>query len=189
MINKAPFCIFLLLTRTILSRLQIKTCPMGLHNFAFLVVVLHFSLSTFNCFGPLAPNVIVRKYLPLYICRDKITDVMSALQIHLFMQNKANFRKSQVNVTAFITMNYVQMDTWSIEKNKPKTNPIQSQFNPNTKPIRTQFKPKQTQFHMQKSSKDKNLKFRQLPILHNNLSDIWRLTLVIVGSTMAVLTF
>jgi len=39
------------------------------------------------------------------------------------MQNEPNFRKSQVNVTFFITMNYDQMDTWSIRKNEPKTNP------------------------------------------------------------------
>ena len=63
-------------------------------------------------------------------------------KINLFLQNEPNFRKSQVNVTAFITINYVQMDTWSIRKNEPKTNPILA----NKTPIRTQFKPKQTQF-------------------------------------------
>jgi hypothetical protein len=62
------------------------------------------------------------------------------------MQNKANFRKSQMNASSYITKKYEQMDTWSIRKNKPNSNPIQSQFKPNTKPIRTQFKPKQTQF-------------------------------------------
>jgi hypothetical protein len=66
------------------------------------------------------------------------------------MQNEPNFRKSQVNVTAFIIMNYVQLDTWSIRKNEPKTNPNEPKTNPilaDKTPIRTQFKPKQTQFH------------------------------------------
>jgi len=72
----------------------------------------------------------------LYNCRETFTDVMSALQIRLFMQNKANFRKVKFNVNKVLTKDYDQMDTWSIRKNKPKTNPIQ-----------TQFKPKQTQFH------------------------------------------
>ncbi|NIP54193.1 MAG: hypothetical protein GWN00_30115, partial [Aliifodinibius sp.] len=73
----------------------------------------------------------LRLFKVLYICRDTFTDVMSALQIELFMQNKAKFQKSQVNVTDLLTREYVQMDTWSIRKkqsqtkpNKPKTNPI-----------------------------------------------------------------
>ncbi len=63
-------------------------------------------------------------------------------KINLFMQNEPNFRKSQVNVTDLLKSNYEQMDTWSIRKNEPKTNPILA----NKRPIRTQFKPKQTQF-------------------------------------------
>ena len=63
----------------------------------------------------------------LYNCRETFTDVMSALQIHLFMQNKANFRKVKLNVNNVLTKDYDQMDTWSIRKTKP----IQSQFKPN----------------------------------------------------------
>jgi len=76
------------------------------------------------------------------------TNVVRALQIHLFLQNEPNFRKSQVNVTVLLAREYVQMDTWSIGKNKAKTNPKQTQFKANSKPIRTQFKPKQSQFQM-----------------------------------------
>jgi len=54
------------------------------------------------------------------------TNVVRALQIHLFLQNEPNFRKSQVNVTVLLAREYVQMDTWSIGKNKAK----QSQTNP-----------------------------------------------------------
>ena len=60
----------------------------------------------------------------------------------LFMQNEPNLRKSQMNVTTVITMNYEQMDTWSIRKTKP----IQSQFKPNTKPIKAKTNPIQSQF-------------------------------------------
>jgi len=80
-------------------------------------------------------NLRLIKDLRLYNCRDTFTHVMSALQIHLFMQNKAKFQKVKLNVNKALTKNYEQMDTWSIRKNKPKTNPIQTQ----TKPKRTQF--------------------------------------------------
>jgi len=80
------------------------------------------------------------------------TLVERSLQIHPFLTNKANFRKSQMNVSNVLTMNYDKMDTWSSGKNKANSkpiqtqfkansNPIQSQFKPNSKPIQTQFKP------------------------------------------------
>jgi hypothetical protein len=62
------------------------------------------------------------------------------------MQNKANFQKSQINVSDCITRDYEQMDTWSRRKNKPNSKPIQTQYKANSKPIQSQFKPKQTQF-------------------------------------------
>jgi hypothetical protein len=58
-----------------------------------------------------------------------------------FLQNKPNFRKSQMNVNNVLTTNYDKMDTWSIGKNKPNTNPIQTQ----SKPKQTQYKAKQSQ--------------------------------------------
>jgi len=85
-------------------------------------------------------------YLSSAICFLSSTTVESALQIRLFMQNKANFQKSQMNVSCCLTMNYEQRTMNYEIKNKANTNPIQSQYKPNTKPIRTQFKPKQTQF-------------------------------------------
>jgi len=76
---------------------------------------------------------------------------MSALQIKLFLQNEPNFRKSQVNVSNLIIRGYAQLDTWSIRKNEPKTNPNEPKTNPilanktlkqsQTNPIQTQFKP------------------------------------------------
>ena len=58
---------------------------------------------------------------------------MSALQIKLFMQNKAKFQKVKLNVNKVLTKDYDQMDTWSIRKNEPKTNPNEPKTNPNSK--------------------------------------------------------
>ena len=55
------------------------------------------------------------------------------------MQNKANFRKSQMNVTDLITREYEEMDTWSRGKNKAKTKPIQTKYEPKTNPIKANF--------------------------------------------------
>ncbi len=77
----------------------------------------------------------------LYNCKETFTDVMKTLQIKLFMQNKANFRKVKFNVNQVLTKDYDQLDTWSIRKTKPiqsQLKPIQSQFKPikaNSKPI------------------------------------------------------
>jgi hypothetical protein len=74
------------------------------------------------------------------------TFVEYSLQIHPFLTNKANFQKSQVNVSSFITMNYEQRTMNCEIKNKAKTKPIQTQFKANTNPKQTQYKAKQTQF-------------------------------------------
>ena len=58
------------------------------------------------------------------------TNVECSLQIYLFMQNKANFRKSQMNVNNYIAVDYVKMDTWSSWKKQSQTNPKQSQSKP-----------------------------------------------------------
>jgi len=60
----------------------------------------------------------------LYICRETFTDVMSALQIRPFMQNKANFRKSQMNVNKVLTKVYEKRTLGQRGKNEPNTNPI-----------------------------------------------------------------
>ncbi len=147
-------------------------------------------LSSIN--WPLIPKVIVRKYLRLYICKDTFTNVMSALQIELFMQNKAKFKKVKSNVNKVLTWDYDQMDTWSIRTKQSQTNPNKAKSNPilaNKTPIRTQFKPKQIQFQRQKSSSGPNDRIRQLPISHKKLSDICRLTAELIGSKMTPLTF
>ncbi|KPK02326.1 MAG: hypothetical protein AMJ56_21105 [Anaerolineae bacterium SG8_19] len=69
---------------------------------------------------------------------------MSALQIHLFLTNKAKFKKVKLNVSGVLIRNYEQMDTWSIGTKQSQTNPNKAKTNPilaNKTPIRTQFKP------------------------------------------------
>jgi len=48
----------------------------------------------------------------------------------LFMQNKPNFRKSQMNLSIFIEMAYENKSNWTLGENKPNSNPIQTQTNP-----------------------------------------------------------
>ncbi len=81
----------------------------------------------------------LRPYKALYNCRDISTNVMSALQIKPFMQNKANFLDALMNVTSLITVEYENISIGHLVKTKP----IQSQSKPikaNSKPILTQNK-------------------------------------------------
>ncbi|HIJ53441.1 MAG TPA: hypothetical protein HPP66_09855 [Planctomycetes bacterium] len=84
------------------------------------------------------------------------TFVVSALQIAHFMQNKPNFRKSQMYVSPVIIKGYENETLSRRGKNKPNSNPIQTQSNPikaNKMPKQTQYKPNtnpiQTQFQRQ----------------------------------------
>ncbi len=65
----------------------------------------------------------LRLFNALYNCKETLTDVMSALQIKLFLQNKAKFQKSQMNVNKVLTKAYDKMDTWLIGKKQSQTNP------------------------------------------------------------------
>ncbi len=54
------------------------------------------------------------------------TSVESPLQISSFMQNKPNFRKSQVNVKSIHTVVYENKSNWTLGENKPNTKPIKA---------------------------------------------------------------
>ncbi len=87
----------------------------------------------------------------LYICRDSSTVIESSLQINLFMQNKANFRKVKLNVNSVLTRDYERLDTWWSGKTKPiKAN--QSQL----KPIKANKMPKQTQLVLRSLWRSRN---------------------------------
>jgi len=40
------------------------------------------------------------------------------------MQNKANFKKSQMNLTSLITKEYENKSHWTLGENKPNSKPI-----------------------------------------------------------------
>jgi len=62
--------------------------------------------------------------MPLCICPFSSTNVEDSLQISLFMQNKPNFQKSQMNVISVITTHYENITNWTLGQNKPNSNPI-----------------------------------------------------------------
>ena len=59
----------------------------------------------------------------LYKCRETFTDVMSPLQIASFMQNKAKFRKSQMNVNKVLTKDYENKTLGERGKKQSQTKP------------------------------------------------------------------
>ena len=83
-----------------------------------------------NPFNQRNPRLIkdLSAYNALYICRDTFTNVMSALQIKLFMQNKAKFRKSQMNVNKVLTRDYVNRTLGERGKKQSQTNPNKAKF-------------------------------------------------------------
>ena len=44
------------------------------------------------------------------------------------MQNKPNFRKSQMNVNIYNTTDYKNISNWTLGENKPNSNPIKPNF-------------------------------------------------------------
>jgi len=62
--------------------------------------------------------------MPLWICPFSSTNVEDSLQISLFMQNKPNFRKAEMNVNIFSTKAYEIFIPLAGQKNKPNSNPI-----------------------------------------------------------------
>ena len=44
------------------------------------------------------------------------------------MQNKPNFRKSQMNLSSILTTDYENKHNWTIGENKPNSNPIKPNF-------------------------------------------------------------
>jgi hypothetical protein len=64
----------------------------------------------------------------LYICRVIITFVGRALQIRLFMQNKANFPDAQMNVNKVFTRDYENKTLGERGKNKANSKPNKANF-------------------------------------------------------------
>ena len=73
---------------------------------------LYFTLAHFRHFSSLFT------LSHLYICRETSTNQL------LFMQNKPNFRKSQMSANLYDTMDYENKSDWTLGQNKPNSNPI-----------------------------------------------------------------
>ncbi len=101
-----------------------KIFSITLFLFAFVALWLKIP---FNQRNPWLINNL-RFFKTLYNCRDTFTDVMSPLQIRLFMQNEPKFRKSQTNVNNVLTKNYEKRTLGEHGKNEPKTNPNKANF-------------------------------------------------------------
>ncbi len=57
-------------------------------------------------------------------CPRTSTTVENPLQINLFMQNKPNLRKSQMNANLYNTTDYERKRDWTLGESKPNSNPI-----------------------------------------------------------------
>ena len=79
---------------------RLEDRPKGLHSFTFSTLNFKFSSTT----------------------------VEESLQIGPFCSNKPNFRKSQMNVNKVLTKDYDKRTLGERGKNKPNSNPIQSQY-------------------------------------------------------------
>jgi hypothetical protein len=92
----------------------------GLRSFAFYILIFDFP-SRLPLMSLPASTYVHKRHL--YNCRETFTDVMSALQIKLFMQNKAKFRKSQMNVNTVITKDYEKRTLGELGKKQSQTKP------------------------------------------------------------------
>jgi len=71
-------------------------------------------------------NFLLSAFAPLHLSRVLYKST-------LFMQNKPNFRKAEMNISPVKTMNYEQLTINYANKNKPN----QTQYKANTNPIST----------------------------------------------------
>ncbi len=140
-VSFCAFCASLRLTRTVFSRLLKKAISMALWVKASLcgksslleqsmprtpsrpkTSVASVAKNPFNQRNPRLINDL-HACKVLYNCRDIITFVVSPLQIRPFMQNKANFRKSQMNVNKVLTKDYEKRTLGERGKKQSQTNP------------------------------------------------------------------
>ncbi len=70
------------------------------------------------------PSSVFRILSSVFCLLRPSTSVENPLQINLFMQNKPNFRKSQMNLKFCNKMAYENIANWTIGQNKPNSNPI-----------------------------------------------------------------
>jgi len=121
MTNKAPYCAFLWLTITVLSRqIQSLTAYQVILWSLLIYQVGLWSLPTFQV-GP-------RNQCKPRLIKDLRSTKDYVRKNKLFLQNEPNFKKSQMYLSPFITTNYEQRTMNYEVKNEPKTNPNEPNF-------------------------------------------------------------
>ena len=95
----------------------------------------HFDLSTLTMAAEaqnLSREMILSAYkAALHLSRTLYTCRARSTNRPLFMQNKPNSLKAKINATLFATKNYENKPPRPTPKNKPNSNPIQTQIKPN----------------------------------------------------------
>ena len=114
-----------------LSEQSLPRTPSRLRIISVNPVILSNFPSCSSCLrGEKIREISVNPWLMNYLHAFGIfTTVESALQIKLFMQNKAKFRKSQMNVNKVLTKDYEKRTLGGVGKTNPKrtqTNPIKA---------------------------------------------------------------
>jgi len=83
----------------------------------------------------------IRKLVLSAFILSRVEVVEGSHKKPLIMQNKPNFQKAQMNASTVLTKDY---DNWTLGergKNKPNTNPIQTQYKANSNPIKPKTNP------------------------------------------------
>jgi len=80
--------------------------------------------NTRRVYPELVEGPALRSLLRSRVLSRPSTLVENSLQIDLFMQNKPNFRKSQMNVSILLKMDYENKRNWTLGQSKPNSNPI-----------------------------------------------------------------
>ena len=91
------------------------------------------------------------QYSPTVFCPPPSTSVEKPLQIGPFMQNKPNFKDTQMNVNLNITKAYENKYNWTLGQSKPNSNPISNakksrviSSSPSMRPVRCQTERRMT---------------------------------------------
>jgi len=86
------------------------------------------------------------------------------------MQNKPNFRKSQMNLKSYNTKDYENIANWTIGQNKPNSNPIKPNFRKakmNVTSLITKDYRKKDDFAVQKNKAKTNPILQRVKLMQN----------------------
>ena len=115
-------CHLTILTK--LSKLTNVADPPSYCGTITIMGIENLTLAHFRHFSSLFTNLPAYKALYLRAYKAPLHLSRTLYKSPLFMQNKPNFRKSQMNVNVFSTKAYENKPDWTLGENKPNSNPI-----------------------------------------------------------------